>query len=151
MVLGGISYYGKTDLILVTGSQSVNAERYQDVLAEAWPSVETIFPSSTNWIFQQDGAKAHTARTTKEWLTEREAIVLDPWPANSPDLNCIENLWSVFKERVYRRKFKTLQGLYRVACEEWANIELSDIRKLVLSLPERLAQVRERDGGYTDY
>ncbi len=44
-----------------------------------------------DFIFQQDLAPVHTAKSTKSWLNDHGVGVLD-WPANSPDLN-IENLW----------------------------------------------------------
>ena len=40
-------------------------------------------------IFQQDLAPAHTAKSIKTWFNDRGITVLD-WPANSPDLNPIE-------------------------------------------------------------
>ncbi|KAI2648215.1 Transposable element Tc1 transposase [Labeo rohita] len=45
-----------------------------------------------DFIFQQDLAPAHTAKSTKSWLHDHGVGVLD-WPANSSDMNPIENLW----------------------------------------------------------
>ncbi len=47
---------------------------------------ETSFFKDTDFIFQQDLAPAHTAKSTKSWLNDHGVGVLD-WPANSPDLN----------------------------------------------------------------
>lgn len=151
MVWAGISWYGKTKIIFVDKTQSINSEKYQEVVSKALPSIHSIFLDGLEWIFQQDGAKCHTSRSTRNWLDEQELKTLDPWPANSPDLNIIENIWHTLKQRVYRRTFKNERGLFRIVKDEWEKIEMEEIRNLVLSMPNRLQQVRDRDGGYTDY
>ncbi len=53
------------------------------------PSAEQLFKDA-DFIFQQDLASAHTAKSTRSWLNDHGVGVLD-WQANSPDLN-IESL-----------------------------------------------------------
>jgi len=45
-----------------------------------------------SFVFQQDGAPAHGAMRTQEWLGEycRDFIDKDSWPLNSPDLNPLD-------------------------------------------------------------
>ncbi len=52
-------------------------------------SADQLFKDA-DFIFQQDLAPAHTAKSTKSWLNDHGVGVLD-WPANSQDLNPIEN------------------------------------------------------------
>ncbi len=48
------------------------------------PSADQLCKDA-DFIFQQDLAPAHTAKSTKSWLNDHGVDVLD-WPANSPDL-----------------------------------------------------------------
>ncbi len=54
------------------------------------PSADQLFKDA-DFIFQQHLAPAHTTKSTKSWLNDHGVGVLD-WPANSPDLNPIENM-----------------------------------------------------------
>ena len=49
-----------------------------------------------------DNAPCHTAKRVKQYLTEENIKVMN-WPAHSPDLNPIENLWHIIGEQVRER------------------------------------------------
>ena len=67
-------------------------------------------------------------------------------PSYSPDLNPIENLFSVWKHRVYDRCPKTVDELKAAIREVWNNLEPSLLRKLVNSMPERCKLIVENQG-----
>jgi len=47
---------------------------------------------SDNFIFQQDGAPAHTAALAYDWIKENALVSLEKtdWPPNSPDLSPLD-------------------------------------------------------------
>ncbi len=69
---------------------NVTASVYQEILERFMLSSADQHFKDADFIFQQDLAPAHTAKSTKRWLNDHGVGVLD-WPANAPDLNPIEN------------------------------------------------------------
>ena len=84
--MGCFSWHGIGPLVLV--KETLNSEEYVNILSNYFISWVHDHPNLT---FQQDGASCHTSHYTTWWLSSHEIPVLD-WPAQSPDLNPIENL-----------------------------------------------------------
>jgi len=78
------------------------------------------------WTLQQDGAPAHTARTTMNYLKREHINFIEPhmWPPNSPDINPVDYAISgALQQRVYhQRQFKTLDELKRATVTEWQKL-----------------------------
>jgi len=58
------------------------------------------------WMWQQDGAGAHTVADTDlgrptRALIRPHAALLEPWPAHSPDLSPIEKAWWVTEQHLW--------------------------------------------------
>ena len=85
-----------------------------NVLGDAlMPLIEDNYGGDDDFVlFQQDNASCHKAKYTEEWFMEQPVTVLD-WPAKSPDLNIIENVWSLIARAVYdnARQFDTVEDL----------------------------------------
>ncbi len=100
----------------------------------------TSFFKDADFIFQQDLAPAHTAKSTKSWLNDHGVGVLD-WSANSPDLNPIKNLWSIVKRKMRNKRPKNADELKATVKETWASIPPQQCHKLITSMPRRIEAV----------
>ena len=93
-VWGAIIHDQKPPLVLIDGR--LKGQLYvENILAQhVIPYMRNERANGRIVTLQQDRAPPHTAHTTQEYLKQNGVDILD-WPAISPDMNCIENLWSV--------------------------------------------------------
>ncbi len=129
---------------------TVNAAIYQDILEHFMlPSADKLY-GDADFIFQQDLAPAHTAKGTKSWFNDHGVTVLD-WPANSPDLNPIENLWSIVKRKMRDTRPNNADELKATVKETWASIPPQQCHKLITSMSRRIEAVIKAKGATTKY
>ena len=59
----------------------------------------------------------------------------------SPDLNCIEHLWSIPKRKVEERNVSNIHQLCDVIMEKWKRTPVATCEALVNSMPKRVKAV----------
>ncbi len=113
------------------------------------PSADKLY-GDADFIFQQDLAPAHTTKGTKSWFNDHGVTVLD-WPANSPDLNPIENLWGIVKRKMRDTRPNNADDLKAAIKATWASIPPQQCHKLITSMPRRIEAVIKAKGAPTKY
>ena len=150
MVWGDMSSMSLTKLIIFQENETLNKDKYirkvlipivKDIKAR---KVETndltttkLFKNLNKWKWQQDGATAHTANNVQKWLKNniQDFVSKKEWPGNSPDMNPIENLWSIMEAKVYENgHFDSFEELILKIKDVWNNISVETLQKLSRSM-----------------
>ena len=144
MVQGAIFANGKSQLAILEGNQT--AESYIRTLNDFLLPLISEGRRGTI-VYQQDNATIHKAHITKMWLLYQNIQTID-WPAHSPDLNPIENVWVLLERRVYAngRVFSTIDEQRSCILGEWQNSETETIRNLITSMPQRCLPILNNKG-----
>lgn len=148
MVWSAMSAAGVAPLCFI--KDRVNAASYQEILEHfILPSAEKLY-GDEDFVFKHDLAPAHSAKTTGKWFTDHGITVLN-WPANSPDLNPIENLWDIVKTKLRDARPNTLDELKAAIEASWASITPQQCHRLIASMPRRIEAVISAKGFLTKY
>jgi hypothetical protein len=146
MVWMAISSAGIVHVERVEGK--LDSERYAAmVTGDACAAIHAAH--GTEFVLQQDNAPPHRAASTLA-VFEEAGIRTLPWPALSPDLNPVENVWSLLARRVYSdgRHYDSEQALWNAVETEAKLIPGETVRDLVHGVPRRLTALLERHGEY---
>jgi hypothetical protein len=139
--------FGFGKIVIFTGT--LNASRMVDIYKKGLlDSADILFDD--NWTLQEDNDPKHMSKIAQKWKKSKQ-IDRMLWSSNSPDLNPIENVWRILKEKVRKRRPQTKDQLEEVIHQEWDQLPKNLAWNLVNSMPTRIQQVLERGGDSIDY
>ncbi|KAG0732981.1 hypothetical protein G6F16_013532 [Rhizopus arrhizus] len=148
---GCLMWYGVGYLSNIKGN--INSDFYVGILEdELMKTIDWYDLQKEDIIFQQDNASIHTAKKIPKWLENNNITVLR-WPPHFPDLNPIENLWSILKQRLlqYEKQPDGMLELWSRVENVWESITQNECQKLIESMPKRIKAVYNAKGGHTKY
>jgi len=151
MLWGAFTASGPGRIRFLNTGERCNSEWYLKVLnTQVRLTALTAFGNS-NWTLQDDGAPCHRSRIVKNFIVRNNWETLD-WPPQSPDLNPIENAWSILKFHVKKHNNGNVIQLKRNILRTWHHKLTNEyFENLALSMQKRLQLCIKLHGGSTDY
>ncbi|KAK7576331.1 hypothetical protein V9T40_001250 [Parthenolecanium corni] len=148
LVWGCMAAKGVGNLEFIEGNMT--AQMYIDILRTNLKSSARKLGLQNSFRFQQDNDPKHTAHISREFLrinAPRQLVT----PPQSPDMNPIENLWSLLEVAIRKRKISNKADLKRGLQTAWSEICPRVTAALVDSMPRRLQAIIDAKGMHTKY
>jgi hypothetical protein len=144
---GAISSRGATRLVPYEGT--IDSNEYQNMIATVLPDINKMYPKN-DWFLVQDSAKPHSSKSSQSLLADNVPSLILPheWPANSPDISAIENIFGDQQDKVYQKNPETLSELKRIVKSEWKKLTPEICSHFVSAVPKRLKKIAANGGEY---
>lgn len=97
-------------------------------------------------ILQADNHRSHYSTEAKAYFASKRMGYTANWPARSPDLNPIENLWAHLQQEVSKRVPSNADELAQYVVEEWDKLDDAFINNYVRSFKGKCQRVWKRNG-----
>ena len=148
-----ISFEGVGPLYFYPHGEQFNSTRHLYVLKTSVLPYMKKFPWFSSLTDYEDGASWHWTQEVTKWKenTLPDFVPQSLRPPYSPDFNLIENCFSILVETVFKEMPTNRASLKKCIRRTWANIPMSFVRELYMSIPKRVEQCLKRNGGKTDY
>ena len=153
MVWIGFSADGFFKPIFIEPEAKINSSYYCSRVIEPWYREYIKKYPNNDMLFHQDSAPSHVSKVTIPFLHNKNIVFIskNEWMPSSPDCApCDYWLWGYLKNKVKKRKVKTIQGLKKAIKEEVQAIPLAMIHRALKSWPKRCRQVYYNKGGYIE-
>ena len=127
-----------------------------------WTNIDTLTPllfsahqghffgNEPEWMFQQDNAPCHKAKSITEWFEQNNIKILQR-PARSPDLNPIEDIWTVLDRKLTKEAVTSAEDLREILKELFNGLTVSNRSKLFDSIRRRCTLCIKNRGDHIPY
>ena len=103
------------------------------------------------YILMRDNAPSHISEKTIEFIKRAKINEWKEWPAYSPDLNPIENVWGLIKSKLMKKEINKKSELIIEIKNAYNEIDDEAISNMIESFPSRLAECIENEGDRVPY
>lgn len=99
----------------------------------------------------QDNSPVHYTAECRAFYNTARVIIMDDFPPHSPDIQPMENWWSIAQEEVYHLAPTNLAALKDAVRQALKKVTVAIRRRTLQDLPGRLKYIRDHNGDYTGH
>lgn len=148
MVWGCMSSAGVGNLVFI--DSTMDKKQYLKILQDNLVQSAEQLGIKESFRFYQDNDPKHKSNLVQTWLVWKCPHIVQT-PAQSPDLNVIENLWHKLELEIRKHPISSAESLKSALQTEWQKISPEYTKKLVSSMKSRLEAVLKQKGNHTKY
>ena len=151
---------GVVPLIRVPPKVKINSDFYiekvlKPILEE---KVAALYPGELDKVFiHHDAASSHTSKKNTAYAEDLKArtgmtiIINKEIPVKSPDTSPLDFFgFGYLKQRLQRRRGRTIDWVWKIAQSEWNQISLKTVRKVYAAWKRRLRTVSRLQGQHIE-
>ncbi len=149
MIWCGLTVEGPTRGYAVEKGQNINPVYYQQyILPFAKREGFRLF-NSTDWVFQQDGARCHTSKESRCARNLDHFLSKEHWPAQSPDLNPLNYFfWNAVVTNMTPQKYDNLEAFTAEIMRSIDTLPIEGIQNAIKMFPSRVRKVEDSKGDH---
>lgn len=119
--------------------------------SELLPTAKRFYGTdNSKWILLEDNDQKHKSGVCTDFKEENGIVQMD-WPAQSPDCNPIEKIWSIMKQRLKGKHIRSIQHLTSFLKRQWNSLPREYAEKLSKIMHSRCERVIAKQGEWIDY
>lgn len=133
------------------GTETFKSQHFVHMLTQLTSHIASGGQFSRGYKLLMDNAKQHTSSFSREAIKQLGIHVVEGYPAQSWDLNVIENCWGMLNNNLTKCKAESADGWRKRINLAWEGVQQGSIDALVMGMRARIQSVLVSQGEWVPH